>query len=85
MKAGLRLDAGGITNQDVALRQAAGQDFYNTRLIADVVTGKLDVRAAAAAVPEAIEEPEALYRAMDSADEEAIDDVIDAKIEEAAA
>jgi type I restriction enzyme M protein len=25
-----RLDNAGITNQDAALRQAAGQDFYNT-------------------------------------------------------
>ena len=33
---------------------------YRTRLIADVVTGKLDVRAAAAALPEEGEEPEAL-------------------------
>jgi type I restriction enzyme S subunit len=31
---------------------------YRTRLIADVVTGKLDVRAAAAALPEEGEEPE---------------------------
>ncbi len=33
---------------------------YRTRLIADVVTGKLDVRAAAAALPEEGGEPEAL-------------------------
>ena len=33
---------------------------YRTRLIADVVTGKLDVRAAAAALPEEDEEPEVL-------------------------
>lgn len=31
---------------------------YRTRLIADVVTGKLDVRAAAAALPEELEEIE---------------------------
>jgi type I restriction enzyme, S subunit len=36
---------------------------YRTRLIADVVTGKLDVRAAAAALPEASEEPEDLEAA----------------------
>ncbi len=33
---------------------------YRTRLIADVVTGKLDVRAAAAALPAASDEPELL-------------------------
>jgi type I restriction enzyme, S subunit len=31
---------------------------YRTRLIADVVTGKLDVREAAARLPEEVEEPE---------------------------
>lgn len=31
---------------------------YRTRLIADVVTGKFDVRAAAAALPEKLEEIE---------------------------
>ena len=31
---------------------------YRTGLIADVVTGKLDVRAAAAALPDEVEEPE---------------------------
>lgn len=33
---------------------------YRTRLIADVVTGKLDVREAAAKLPEEPEEPELL-------------------------
>ena len=33
---------------------------YHTRLIADVVTGKLDVRGAAATVPDEADEPEAL-------------------------
>jgi type I restriction enzyme S subunit len=33
---------------------------YRTRLIADVVTGKLDVREAAARLPEEAEEPEPL-------------------------
>jgi len=42
---------------------------YRTRLIADVVTGKLDVRAAAAALPEEDEEPEALEEAPDEAEE----------------
>jgi len=33
---------------------------YRTRLIADVVTGKLDVREAAAQLPDEVEEPEPL-------------------------
>ena len=33
---------------------------YRTRLVADVVTGKLDVREAAARLPEEVEEPEPL-------------------------
>ena len=33
---------------------------YRTRLIADVVTGKLDVREAAARLPDEVEEPEPL-------------------------
>ena len=37
-------------NREIGLLQE-----YRTRLIADVVTGKLDVRAAAAALPEAPE------------------------------
>lgn len=33
---------------------------YRTRLIADVVTGKLDLREAAASLPDEVEEPEVL-------------------------
>ena len=36
---------------------------YRTRLIADVVTGKLDVRSAAARLPDEIKEPEPLDQA----------------------
>ena len=36
---------------------------YRTRLIADVVTGKLDVREAAARLPDEVEEPEPLDQA----------------------
>jgi type I restriction enzyme S subunit len=36
---------------------------YRTRLIADVVTGKLDVREAAARLPDEIDEPESLEEA----------------------
>ena len=73
------LDDANVVEQDSALRQAAGQAFYNvtseetnalnnamdqtereikllheyrTRLLAGVVSGKLDVRDAAAALPE---------------------------------
>lgn len=42
---------------------------YRTRLIADVVTGKLDVRAAAAVLPEEGEAPEVLEEAPDEAEE----------------
>ena len=45
---------------------------YRTRLIADVVTGKLDVREAAAGLPDEPQEPEALHEtdALGDADEE---------------
>ena len=45
---------------------------YHTRLIADVVTGKLDVREAAANLPDEAEEPDELQEtdALDDADEE---------------
>ena len=39
---------------------------YRTRLIADVVTGKLDVREAAAQLPDEAEEPEELLLADDA-------------------
>lgn len=52
---------------------------YRDRLIADVVTGKLDVRDAAAALPaEAEEEPVDEIEAQVEADEEAEDAVLDA-------
>jgi len=49
---------------------------YRTRLIADVVTGKLDVREAAARLPHEAEEPEPLdeIEAEDEADETGSDD-----------
>lgn len=50
---------------------------FRTRLIADVVTGKLNVREAAARLPEEAEEPEALDKAEalagDGEDEEDMD------------
>lgn len=49
---------------------------YRTRLIADVVTGKLDVRAAAASLADEADEPEPLDEAEPPAgDEEAADEV----------
>jgi type I restriction enzyme S subunit len=44
---------------------------YRTRLISDVVTGKLDVREAAARLPEAIEERDALETESEADSEEA--------------
>jgi|CXWL01.1.fsa_nt_gi type I restriction enzyme S subunit len=52
---------------------------YRTRLVADVVTGKLDVRAAAARLPEETDEPERLD------DEETGDADLDAMTQEAEA
>ena len=50
---------------------------YRTRLIADVVTGKLDVRSAAARLPDEVEEPEPLDEtdALIDGDEEPADDL----------
>jgi type I restriction enzyme S subunit len=63
-------------------RQIVLLSEYRTRLIADVVTGKLDVRAAAAALPESEEEPEPIEPIEDTEPGEAADD--EAEIEEAA-
>ena len=46
-----------------AQRETALLREYRTRLIADVVTGKLDVRAAAARLPDEVEELEPLDEA----------------------
>jgi type I restriction enzyme S subunit len=50
---------------------------YRARLIGDVVTGKLDVRAAAAQLPDEVEEPEPLDEldSLADADEEPADDL----------
>ena len=50
---------------------------YRTRLIADVVTGKLDVREAAARLPDEVEEPEPLDEAdaITDGEEEPADDL----------
>ena len=50
---------------------------YRTRLIADVVTGKLDVREAAARLPDEVEEPEPLAEidALTDVEDEPTDDL----------
>jgi type I restriction enzyme S subunit len=59
---------------------------YRTRLIADVVTGKLDVREAAAGLPDEPEEPKPLDEPDDQLDpEDASSDELDAVLEEAEA
>ena len=60
---------------------------YRTRLIADVVSGKLDVREAAAKLPEATDEPEPLddAEALAEGDEETGDVDLDVVTEEAEA
>jgi len=68
---------------DRAQREISLLREYRTRLIADVVTDKLDVREAAACLPNETEEPEPLdeAEALTDADEDAADD-LDATPEE---
>jgi len=56
---------------------------YRTRLIADVVTGKLDVREAAARLPDEVEEPEAMEEVTVEADNEGAGGDTDEVAEEA--
>jgi type I restriction enzyme, S subunit len=60
-----------------ALREISLLREYRTRLIADVVTGKLDVHEAAARLPDEAEEPEPLEEAnaLRDADEDTPDDL----------
>ena len=60
---------------------------YRTRLIADVVTGKLDVRAVAARLPEEAEAPETFDEAdaLEGGDEEIAEAGLDTALEEATA
>jgi len=66
------------TEREIALLRE-----YRTRLIADVVTGKLDVREAAARLPEEAEEAEPLDEVdvLSDVEEDAADD-LDAAPEE---
>ena len=78
---GLAAAMGRAEHEIVLLRE------YRIRLIADVVTGKLDVRAVAAKLPEEADEPEPLDGAAASAegDEDIEDADLDAVPEEAEA
>lgn len=68
----------GTTQREISLLRE-----YRTRLIADVVTGKLDVRQAAASLPDEPEEPELLDDADALADpDDELSDDIDALAEE---
>jgi len=72
---------------DVAIGQSKSEiallHEYRTRLIADVVTGKLDVREAVARLPEEAEEPEPIdEEAAEPDSEEAAADDIDEVPEE---
>ena len=71
--------------EEAAQREIALLREYRTRLIADVVTGKLDVREAAARLPDEVEEPEPREEtdALIEGEEEPTDDR-DAAPEEAA-
>ena len=70
---------------DRAHREISLLREYRTRLIADVVTGKLDVREAASRLPDEVEEPELLDEtdALTEGEEEPTDD-LDAAPKEAA-
>ena len=61
----------------VAQREIAFLREYRTRLIADVVTGKFDVREAAARLPNEVEEPEPLDEAdaLTDVEDEPADDL----------
>jgi type I restriction enzyme, S subunit len=62
---------------ETARREISLLREYRTRLIADVVTGKLDVRETAARLPDKADEPELVDEgdAMSAGDEEPVDDL----------
>ena len=72
----------GRTHEEISLLRE-----YRTRLIADVVTGKLDVRAAAAKLPDETEEPEPPNDAetLEEDDEDTENEELDAVPDEAEA
>jgi type I restriction enzyme S subunit len=59
------------TEREIALMQE-----YRTRLTADIVTGKLDVREAAARLPDAIPTPDANDAEADHDEAESDDDEV---------
>jgi type I restriction enzyme S subunit len=63
------------TEREIALLRE-----YRTRLIADVVTGKLDVREAARHLPAEVEETEASLEAEDLADDADMPDISEEEI-----
>ena len=71
--------------EEAAQREIALLREYRTRLIAEVVTGKLDVREAASRLPDEVEEPDLLDEtdALTEGEEEPSDD-LDTTSEEAA-
>ena len=58
---------------------------YRSRLVADVVTGKLDVREEASRLPDEVDEPESLADAdaLEGGDEDGVDEDLDAAPNEA--
>ncbi len=79
-----------LAGLDEAAKRAASETAllceYRTRLIADVVTGKLDVREAGARLPDETEEPEPFDEAVAvTEDEESTADDLDSVPEEAEA
>jgi type I restriction enzyme S subunit len=74
-----------VTVKEQVDREIALLQEYRTRLIADVVTGKLDVRAAAAALPEPEVAPDDLEAEAEAPAEEEIEAAGEAEDEEAAA
>ena len=63
--------------EESARREIALLREYRTRLIADVVTGKFDVRETAAQLPDEVEDPEPLGEtdAVTDGEEEPTDDL----------
>jgi type I restriction enzyme S subunit len=90
-QAAILADLGSATQGIVAAVERARSEIallreYRTRLIADVVTGKLDVREAALLLPDETDEPEALAAAEGDTDlDEVAADDLDTVSEEAEA
>lgn len=79
-----RATSGVVSADQRAHREIELLREYRTRLIADVVTGKLDVREAAARLPDEGDEPDLLDVAEAESDTDETADDLDAAAEEAA-